>query len=132
MIGEKIVITSVGGAASHREWAPGVGTTHARTIGASVDRPLRGADRAPHGAGAALPLRGTDLRATWRKGWTQPRLNPSWVWTRPRPNPSWAWTRPPQVGSGHVHVELGVGAGRVHDHPYVGSKHVRAQPDVLI
>jgi len=46
IVGEKIVITSFGGVASHRKRAPSVGATHARTTGALADRPLRGADLA--------------------------------------------------------------------------------------
>jgi hypothetical protein len=57
MVGEKIVSISFDGAARHGEWAPGAGATHARTAGASVDRPLRGADRrhVTQGLDTAMP-----------------------------------------------------------------------------
>jgi hypothetical protein len=50
MVREKIVSTTFGGAAGHGERAPGTGAAHARIAGASVGRPLRGADREPHDA----------------------------------------------------------------------------------
>jgi len=64
LVRKKIVSTSFGGAVGYRERAPGANTTHARTIGASTARPLRGEDRAPRGAWAAVPLRKADLSAT--------------------------------------------------------------------
>jgi hypothetical protein len=128
----KIVITSLGGAAGHGKWAHGAGAAHVRTPGTSADWPLCEVDRAPQGAWAALPLHGTDQSATWRKGWTQPRPNPSWAWTRPPQVGRLGIHAQPQVRSGRVHVQLEVGAGRVHNHPYVGSERVRAQPHVLI
>jgi len=44
MVGEKIISTSFGGAASHGEWAPGTSAAHARTAGVLAARPLRRAD----------------------------------------------------------------------------------------
>jgi hypothetical protein len=76
MVREKIVSTTFGGAAGHGESAPGTGAAHARIVGASVGRPLRGADREPYGAWAALTLRGADLSATWRLGGLSTRGRP--------------------------------------------------------
>jgi S-adenosylmethionine synthetase len=44
MIGEKIISTSFGGAASHGKRAPGTGAAHARTAGALAAQPLHGAN----------------------------------------------------------------------------------------
>ena len=76
MVREKIVSTTFGGAAGHGERAPGTGAAHARIVGASVGRPLRGADREPYGAWAALTLRGADPSATWRLGGLSTRGRP--------------------------------------------------------
>ena len=70
MVGEKIISTSFGGAAGHGERAPG----------ASATQPLCGADQAPHGAWAALPLRGADPSATWHLGGSSTRGRTSATW----------------------------------------------------
>ena len=60
-------------AAGHSERAPGAGAAPARTANALAAWPLRGADREPHGAWAAMPLHGANPNATWHLGGSSTR-----------------------------------------------------------